>query len=77
MVFSFSFFPWLFPNFHRGHGDESYSSLLTGASRSPQLDPFVSTSCVLSEETRSKMLSTHCGEDSPGFPSNAFRMDTL
>ncbi|XP_023112954.2 uncharacterized protein C12orf56 homolog isoform X1 [Felis catus] len=61
----------------RGHGDESYSSLLTGASRSPQLDPFVSTSCVLSEETRSKMLSTHCGEDSPGFPSNAFRMDTL
>ncbi|XP_078305856.1 uncharacterized protein C12orf56 homolog isoform X4 [Panthera onca] len=61
----------------RGHGDESYSSLLTGASRSPQLDPFVSTSCVLSEETRSKSLSTHCGEDSPGFPSNAFRMDTL
>lgn len=63
----FPFFAWPFPNFYQGGGDEPYPS---------QPDPLISISCVLPKETRSRSLSPHCGEDSPGFRTHALIRDT-
>lgn len=47
-----------------------------GPSGHHSFDSFIQLPLYIAWETRGRGLSSHCGEDSPGFLINAFRTDT-